>query len=81
MTSILMFLFVGMIAGWLSGLITGGRGFGIVGDVIVGVLGAIVGGRILGWLGIFSYGMLGSLVAAVTGAVILLSLIRVVKRA
>ena len=53
----------------------------IVGDVIVGVLGALIGGHVLAWLGIFTYGVLGSLAAAVLGAVILLSLIRVVKRA
>ena len=81
MTSILAFFLVGLIAGWLAGVITGGRGFGILGDVIVRVLGAIVGGHVLSWLGIFTYGLLGSLVAAVLGAVILLSLIRVVKRA
>jgi uncharacterized membrane protein YeaQ/YmgE (transglycosylase-associated protein family) len=70
-----------LVAGWLAGQITSGRGFGIIGDIIVGILGALVGGHILGWFGIFTYGMIGSIIAAIVGAVILLSLIRFVKRA
>ncbi len=62
-------------------MITGGRGFGILGDIIVGVLGALVGGHVLSWFGVYTYGLIGSLVAAVLGAVILLFLIRLVKRA
>jgi len=79
--AILDFLLVGVVAGWLAGLITGGRGFGIIGDLIVGVLGAMVGGHILGWFSIYAHGLLGSIAAAVVGAIIFLSVIRVVKRA
>jgi uncharacterized membrane protein YeaQ/YmgE (transglycosylase-associated protein family) len=78
---ILAFLFIGLIVGWLAGVITRGRGFGMIGDIIVGVLGAMIGGHVLAWLGIFTYGMIGSLAAALLGAVILLSAIRMIKRA
>ncbi len=72
-------LIVGLIAGWLAGLISRGKGFGIIGDLLVGVLGALVGGRVLGWFGIYSYGTIGSLAIAVVGAIIFLSIIRFVK--
>ncbi len=75
------FLCVGLMAGWLAGVITRGRGFGVIGDIIVGILGALVGGHILAWFGIFTYGMIGSIAAALVGAVVFLSLIRLVKRA
>ncbi len=78
---ILAFLLIGLVVGWLAGVITRGRGFGIVGDIIVGVLGAMIGGHILAWVGIYAYGMIGSLAAALLGAVILLSAIRMIKRA
>jgi uncharacterized membrane protein YeaQ/YmgE (transglycosylase-associated protein family) len=78
---VIAFLVVGLIAGWLAGVITRGRGLGLIGDIILGVLGAMIGGHILGWLGIFPYGTIGSIFAALVGAVILLSLIRLVKRA
>ena len=77
---IFAFLFIGLTAGWLAGLITSGRGFGIIGDIIVGILGALVGGHILGWFGIFTQGMIGSIIAAMVGAVILLSLPRLIRR-
>ncbi len=63
--SIFAFLFLGLLAGWLAGVITGGRGFGILGDIIVGVLGSLVGGHALSWIGVYTYGLIGSLLAAV----------------
>ena len=75
------FLIVGLIAGWLAGVVTDGRGFGVVEDIILGVLGALIGGHILGWFGIITYSMIGSIATALVGAVVLLSLIRLVKRA
>lgn len=78
---IIGFLVIGLISGWLAGVLTRGGGFGIIGDIIVGILGAIVGGHVLGWVGIYSYGLVGSICTAVVGAVILLSLIRLIKRA
>lgn len=79
--TIIWFLIVGLISGWLAGVITGGRGFGIIGDIIVGILGAMIGGHVLGWFGIFTYGLLGRIGTSVVGAIILLSTVRLIKRA
>lgn len=75
------FLLIGLAAGWLAGQIMKGGGFGIVGDMIVGVIGALVGGFIFRLLGIATYGLLGSLITATVGAIVLIALLRVVKRA
>jgi len=78
---LLWFLIIGMIAGWLAGLIMRGAGFGVIGDLIVGVIGAMIGGHVLGWIGIVAYGLIGSLVAATVGAVILVGVVRLLKTA
>jgi uncharacterized membrane protein YeaQ/YmgE (transglycosylase-associated protein family) len=78
---IVWFLLIGLAAGWLAGQIMKGGGFGIVGDMIVGVIGALVGGFIFRLLGIATYGLLGSLITATVGAIVLIALLRVVKRA
>jgi uncharacterized membrane protein YeaQ/YmgE (transglycosylase-associated protein family) len=66
--------------GWLAGEITKGRGFGLLGDLIVGILGSLLGSFLFGLIGIFAYGLVGRLVMAVTSAIVLLWLIRLVKR-
>ena len=73
------FLIIGLIAGWLAGLIMKGKGFGFLGNLVVGVIGALLGGWIFSLLGIAAYGLIGSLVAALVGAIILLFLISLVK--
>jgi uncharacterized membrane protein YeaQ/YmgE (transglycosylase-associated protein family) len=73
-------LVVGLIAGWLAGKIMKGKGFGLVGDLVVGVLGAIVGSWIYGALGFGAYGILGSIVMALIGALLLLYVVRLVKK-
>jgi uncharacterized membrane protein YeaQ/YmgE (transglycosylase-associated protein family) len=78
---ILLFLVIGLIAGWLAGIIMKGSGYGVVGDIIIGILGALIGGHVLGWLGIITYGLIGSLVSALVGAIILIAVIRLLKRA
>ena len=78
---LLWFLIIGVIAGWLAGLIMRGAGFGVIGDLIVGVIGAMIGGHVLGWIGIVAYGLVGSLVAATVGAVILVGVVRLIKTA
>lgn len=78
--SLIIFLIVGAIAGWLAGLIMRGSGFGIVGNIIIGIIGAVIGGFLFGLLGIRAGGFFGSLVAAVIGAVILLFIIKLIKR-
>ena len=73
---IVWFILIGITAGWLAGRITSGRAFGLVGDLVVGVLGAIVGGFLLSVLKVQSVGLLGSLGMATVGAVLLLLVIR-----
>ena len=74
-------LVVGLLAGWMAGHVTHGRGFGLLGDMVVGVIGAWLGSRVLHVFGLYSAGFIGSLVTALIGAVILLTLIRVIKNA
>ena len=81
-TSLIWFLLIGLIAGWLAGQVMKGGGFGVIGDMIVGVIGAFLGGWLFGQLGIWpGGGLVGSLIVAFVGAVILLFLVRLIKRA
>lgn len=76
------FLIVGLIAGWLAGILVKGGGFGVVGDLIVGVIGAFIGGYLFSILGVGpSGGLVGSIVVATIGAAVLLVIVRVIKRA
>jgi len=76
------FILVGLVAGWLAGVLVKGGGFGVVGDIVVGVLGALVGGFLFGVLGFSGGGgLLGSIVVATVGAVVLIFVLRLVKRA
>ncbi len=79
--NLLIFLAIGAVAGWLAGLITKGQGFGIIGNMVVGIIGAVLGGFLFSWLGITAGGLIGSLVMATVGAVVLLFAIRIVKKA
>ncbi len=82
MNSLIWFLIIGAIAGWLAGLVMKGRGFGLLGDIIVGIVGAFLGGWLFGKLGVgFGGGLAGSLIVAFLGAVVLLFLVRLIKRA
>jgi len=67
-------LLFGLVAGWLAGKIARGRGFGCIGDILLGLIGSYIGGWIFIKLGIFGGGFLYSLAAAVLGAVILVSI-------
>jgi uncharacterized membrane protein YeaQ/YmgE (transglycosylase-associated protein family) len=78
---ILWFLLIGLVAGWLAGMIMKGSGFGLIGDLVIGVIGALLGGFLFGLLGITAYGLLGSLILATIGAIVLLVLIRAIRRA
>lgn len=77
---LLIFLAVGALVGWLAGLIVKGRGFGLIGNIIVGIVGAILGGYVFGWLGITTGGLAGSIIMATIGAIILLYIIRLIKK-
>jgi uncharacterized membrane protein YeaQ/YmgE (transglycosylase-associated protein family) len=72
---------IGILAGWLAGKIVKGRGMGVMVDLIVGILGSLLGGFVFGLLGLGAYGLIGRLVMATVGAVLLLLLVRVIKRA
>jgi uncharacterized membrane protein YeaQ/YmgE (transglycosylase-associated protein family) len=79
---ILAWIVVGLIAGWLAGKVMKGGGYGVIADIILGILGGIVGGWIFGALGIWhGGGMIGSIIVAFIGAVILVAITRVLKRA
>jgi uncharacterized membrane protein YeaQ/YmgE (transglycosylase-associated protein family) len=79
--SLLWFLLIGLIAGWLAGIIMKGSGYGVIGDIVIGIIGALIGGHVLGWLGIATYGLIGSLLTALVGAIILIFIVRLIKRA
>lgn len=73
---------VGLIAGWLAGQVMKGGGYGVLVDIILGILGGILGGWIFGLLGIWQGGgVIGSLIVAFIGAVILVGITRLVKKA
>ncbi len=75
---ILVMLAIGAVAGWLAGVIYSGAGFGLVGNIIVGILGAIIAGALLpGFL--HFQGIIGSILSAATGAIILLALVSFVS--
>jgi uncharacterized membrane protein YeaQ/YmgE (transglycosylase-associated protein family) len=75
------FLLVGLIAGWLAGKLTRGSGFGVLGDIVIGVIGAFVGGFLFRLVGFSAGGTIGSIIVATIGAVLLVWLVRAFKRA
>ncbi len=78
----LWFIIVGLIAGWLAGVIMKGGGFGVIGDIIVGIVGALLGGWLFSTMGVSAGGgLLGAIVVALIGAIILIFLLRLIKRA
>ena len=76
---LLLFLVIGVAAGFLAGKIMKGSGFGLIGDLVVGVIGSFIGGWVFGLLGLSVGGILGVLVASVIGALILLYVLRLAK--
>ena len=76
----LWFILIGLAAGWLAGQFMRGGGFGLVGDLIVGVIGALVGGVLFGVLGLAATNLVGKLITATVGAIILIAGLRLVKR-
>jgi uncharacterized membrane protein YeaQ/YmgE (transglycosylase-associated protein family) len=75
----LWFVLIGLAAGWLGGRIMKGKGFGLIGNMVVGVIGAILGGFLLGLMGFQSATLLGHLVSATLGACVLIVLLGFVK--
>jgi uncharacterized membrane protein YeaQ/YmgE (transglycosylase-associated protein family) len=78
---ILTWILVGALAGWIAGELMRGHGFGLVGNIVVGIVGAFVGGLLFSALGIGpGLGLIGSLITAVVGAVVLLFIIGLARR-
>jgi uncharacterized membrane protein YeaQ/YmgE (transglycosylase-associated protein family) len=75
----LWFLIIGIIAGWLAGNLTKGGGFGLIGNLVVGVIGSFVGGYVFSLLGLSAYGTIAEIIMATVGAVVLLFVIRLFK--
>ena len=81
-TSLIIFLLVGLIAGWFAGKLVRGGGYGLLGDMVIGVLGAIIGGYLLPRVGLgalITVPLLNQIVVATIGAVILLVVLRIIK--
>jgi uncharacterized membrane protein YeaQ/YmgE (transglycosylase-associated protein family) len=78
--NLLVILFVGLIAGWLAGQIVRGTGFGIVGDIVVGVIGAVIGGLLLPRIGMhLGAGIVGAIFDATLGAIVLLLVVSLLR--
>jgi uncharacterized membrane protein YeaQ/YmgE (transglycosylase-associated protein family) len=76
------FIIVGLVAGWLAGVIMKGGGFGVIGDIVVGIVGALIGGWLFSSMGVSAGGgLLGAIIVALIGAIILIFLLRLIKRA
>jgi uncharacterized membrane protein YeaQ/YmgE (transglycosylase-associated protein family) len=81
MSGLIWWIVVGLIAGWLAGKVMKGGGFGVLMDIVIGMVGAVIGGWVFGLIGISAGGLIGSVVVAFVGAVILLWLVRMIKKA
>lgn len=79
-TGLIAFLIIGAIAGWLAGTLMKGGGFGLLGNIVVGIIGAVIGGWVFGLLGISAGGFIGSIVTATAGAAILLYFVGMIKK-
>lgn len=75
-TTILWWLIVGLIAGALAGFVMRGGGYGIVGDIVVGLIGAVVGGFLASLLGLGATGIIGTIIVAFLGACVFIALLR-----
>ena len=80
-TGLIIFLAIGAIAGWLAGTLMKGGGFGLLGNIVVGVIGSVLGGFVFGLLGISAGGLIGSIVTATAGAALLLFIVGKIKKA
>jgi uncharacterized membrane protein YeaQ/YmgE (transglycosylase-associated protein family) len=79
--SFIWWIIVGLIAGWAAGKIMRGGGYGPLMDIVLGIVGAVVGGWLLGAFGIHAGGLIGTIVVAIVGAIFLIWLSRLIKKA
>ncbi len=77
-SGVIGWLIMGLLAGWLSGVVTRGKGFGCLGDTLLGLIGAVLGGWLFSLLHIRAYGFIGGLAAATVGAVVLVAFARAI---
>jgi len=78
--ALLVFFVIGAIAGWIAGLLMKGKGFGLAGNVVIGIIGALVGGFLFSLFGIHVGGFLGAILMATIGAVLLLWVIGLIRK-
>jgi uncharacterized membrane protein YeaQ/YmgE (transglycosylase-associated protein family) len=77
---IIWFILIGIAAGWLAGQVMKGGGYGLLVDLLLGIIGGVLGGYLFGLLGIAATGKIGALITATVGAVVLIALVRLIKR-
>jgi uncharacterized membrane protein YeaQ/YmgE (transglycosylase-associated protein family) len=77
---IIWWIVVGLIAGWAAGRIMKGGGYGMIADILLGIVGGVVGGKVVGFLGFGAGGMVWSILIAILGAVILIWITRLIKK-
>lgn len=80
LAAIVWWLIVGLIAGFLASVVMRGGGYGVVGDIVVGIVGAIIGGFLANLLGLGASGLIGTVIVAFIGACILIAILRAVSR-
>lgn len=80
-TNLIWWAVVGLVAGWAAGRIMKGGGYGVVMDIVLGIIGAVVGGWLLGVLGVHAGGFIGTILVAILGAVVLIWITRLLKKA
>jgi uncharacterized membrane protein YeaQ/YmgE (transglycosylase-associated protein family) len=77
---IIWWIIVGLIAGWAAGKIMKSGGYGVIADIVLGILGAVIGGWVVGWLGFGGGGLIWSILVAILGAVMLIWITRFLKK-
>jgi uncharacterized membrane protein YeaQ/YmgE (transglycosylase-associated protein family) len=78
--TLLIFLGIGAVAGWLAGTLMKGSGFGLLGNIVVGIIGAVIGGFVFDLLGISAGGLIGTIITATAGAALLLFAVGLIKK-
>lgn len=78
--NIIIFLAIGALAGWLAGNLMKGGGFGLVVNMVVGIIGAVIGGLVFGFLGLAATGLIGSIITSTVGACILLYIAGIISK-
>jgi uncharacterized membrane protein YeaQ/YmgE (transglycosylase-associated protein family) len=78
---ILLWIISGIVAGWLTGLVMKGRGYGLLGNLVIGLLGGVIGGWLFSLFGLTATGWVGEIVVALIGGVVLVAIARFLRRA